>query len=231
MRWVLLVFAVLVSSTADCQKDSTGEERTNRQIGRGWIIPIGIAASTTIDGEVREWALHSHSRALDHLAHLVNPLGTAHVLVPAMSVFYAGSLLAHRAAAESAAVRIAAAYAAADIVESALKHIIGRQRPYVAGNSHRFHAFSSNGDSHSFPSAHVAHITAIAEAVSMQTSSRALSAFFDGVVCLVGWDRVYEDQHWTSDVTATVALSTVISRVTVNWLESRFSRPQSAWRR
>lgn len=228
MRSLLLVFAVLISNTADCQKDSTSEERTNWQNGRVWIIPVGIAASSTIDGEIREWALHTHSRALDHLAHGVNPLGTAHVLVPALAIFYAGSLLAHRASAESAAVKIAAAYVAADIVESALKPIVGRQRPYAAGDSHRFHAFSANGDFHSFPSAHVAHITAIAEAVSMQTNSRSLSGFLDGVVALVGWDRVYEDQHWTSDVTATVALSALVSRATVSWIDSRFSRRQSA---
>ena len=223
MRSLVLVFAVLVSNTANCQKDSTSEERTNRQYGRAWIVPIGIAASSTFDGEIREWALNSHSRALDHLAHTVNPLGTARVLVPAMAVFYAGSLLAHRASAESAAVKIAVAYAAADIVESALKPIIGRQRPYVTGNSHQFHAFSSNGDWHSFPSAHVAHLTAIAEAISMQTTSRPLAAFFDGLVGLVGWDRVYEDQHWTSDVTATIALSAVISRATLSWIDSRLS--------
>ncbi|HKR07772.1 MAG TPA: phosphatase PAP2 family protein [Gemmatimonadaceae bacterium] len=225
MRYLLLVFAVVVSNTANCQQDSTGQERTNRPNVRAWIVPTGIVASTTIDGEMREWALHTHSRKLDHLAHTVNPLGTAHVLVPAMAVFYAGSLVAHRASAESAAVKIAVAYAAADIVESVLKSIIGRQRPFVTGNSHRFHAFSGNGDWHSFPSAHVAHIAAIAEAVSMQTTSRSLAGLFDGLVGLVGWDRVYEDQHWTSDVTATIALSALVSRVAVNWFESRYGRP------
>jgi membrane-associated phospholipid phosphatase len=221
MRSLLLVFAVLVSNTADCQKDSTSEERTSRQNWRAWAVPVGIAASSTIDGEAREWALHTHSHKLDHLAHIVNPLGTAHVLVPTMAIFYLGSLVAHRASAESAAVKIAAAYAAADIVESALKPVVGRQRPYVTGNSHRFQPLSANGDLHSFPSAHVAHITAIAEAVSMQSDSRSLAAFFSGLVALVGWDRVYEDQHWTSDVTATIALSAVVSRATVNWVESR----------
>ncbi len=39
-------------------------------------------------------------------------------------------------------------------------------------------------------------------------------------VALVAWDRVYEDQHWTSDVTATIALSAFVSSVTVRWLET-----------
>jgi membrane-associated phospholipid phosphatase len=39
----------------------------------------------------------------------------------------------------------------------------------------------------------------------------------------MAWDRVYEDQHWTSDVTATIALSSIISSATVRWMESRHS--------
>jgi hypothetical protein len=45
-----------------------------------------------------------------------------------------------------------------------------------------------------------------------------------GLVALVGWDRVYEDQHWTSDVTATIALTGAVSRAVVHWLESRDAR-------
>src|SRR2546423_15379368 len=102
MRSLLLIFAVLLSNTAYCQKDSTSEERTKRQYGRIWTVPIGIAVTATVDGEIREWELHNDSGARDHLAHAVNPLGTAHVLVPAMAIFYEGSLLAHQPFAVSA---------------------------------------------------------------------------------------------------------------------------------
>ena len=98
-----------------------------------------------------------------------------------------------------------------------------RERPHVEGNSHRFHLFTGNGDWHSFPSAHVAHITSIAQAISMQTQSGSVTALCGSLVALMAWDRVYEDQHWTSDVTATIALSSIISSATVRWMESRHS--------
>jgi len=173
---------------------------------------------------MREWAQHSHSRSLDRVAHVINPLGTAHVLIPAMAIFYAGAALTDHVTAEHAAIETAGAYAASDVVESILKPILGRQRPDVTGNSRRFHPFTRNGDWHSLPSAHVAHITAIATAVSMATDSHAIVSVCDGLVALVGWDRIYEDQHWTSDVTATAALSAVISRAAVNWVASRWNR-------
>jgi membrane-associated phospholipid phosphatase len=219
----LIGFAVLLSNTAGAQKDSTSRAVTAHSHARAWIVPIGVIASSTVDPEIREWALRTHARSLDRLAHAINPLGTAHVLVPAMAVFYAGSLLEHSTSMQRVALETAAAYIASDAAESILKPVVGRERPYASGNSHRFRPFTNNGDWHSFPSAHVAHITSIAEAISMQSDSRPLSVACDALVVFVGWDRIYEDQHWTSDVTATAALSTIISNATVRWIKSRWS--------
>jgi membrane-associated phospholipid phosphatase len=182
-----------------------------------------MIASTAMDPEMREWALQTHSPSLDRLARFVNPLGTAHVLVPAMAGFYVASVITHETSAEHGMVETAAAYAASDVVESILKPVIGRERPHAAGNSHRFHPFTTNGDWHSLPSAHIAHITAIASAISIETDSRALSDACDVLVALVGWDRIYEDQHWASDVTATAALTVFISSATVRWVRSRWT--------
>jgi membrane-associated phospholipid phosphatase len=138
-----------------------------------------------------------------------------------MAITYVGAALTDRQSLAAGTLNTAAGYATADLVESVLKPVVGRERPHVEGNSHRFHPFSASGDWHSFPSAHVAHITSIAAAISAQTHSTPLAALSDVLVTLVGLDRVYEDQHWTSDVAATVALSSLVSRATVRWLEAR----------
>ena len=225
MRSLVLVLAapLVMSNTAGCQKDSI-PPNVGVHNSRAWIVPIGVVASSSIDGEMREWALRTHSRSLDRFARVINPLGTAHVLIPALSALYVGAVLTEQVPAEHAAIETASAYATTDAVESILKPLVGRQRPHVTGDSHRFHPFTTNGDFHSLPSAHVAHITAIATAIAMQNDSRPIAALCDGVIALVGWDRIYEDQHWTSDVTATVALSALVSRATVSWVASRWNR-------
>ena len=227
MRSHFVVVAVsqllLISNTAAAQKDSISHPAREQIPARAWIIPVGIAASAAFDPEIREWARGGHSHSLDRFAKAVNPLGTAQRLVPAMAVTYIGALLAHRESLASGTLNTAAGYIASDLVESALKPIVGRERPHATGNSHRFHPFTSNGDWHSFPSAHVAHIASIAEAISEQTHSTPISALCGGLVALVAWDRVYEDQHWTSDVTATIALSSLVSGATVRWLESHWA--------
>lgn len=141
-----------------------------------------------------------------------------------MALTYIGALLTRDESVANGTFNTAAAYIASDLVESVLKPVIGRERPHVEGNSHRFRSFTGNGDWHSLPSAHVAHITSIAQAISMQTQSGSVTALCSSLVALMAWDRIYEDQHWTSDVTATIALSSIISSATVRWMESRHSR-------
>jgi membrane-associated phospholipid phosphatase len=232
MRSNVVVIAIgqllLLSNTAAAQKDSVSHPVRDRTPARAWIVPVGIAASAALDPEMREWTLHTHTRSLDHFAKLVNPLGTAQRLVPAMALTYVTALLTGRESLATGTLNTAAAYVASDLVESALKPMVGRERPHVEGNSHRFQPFTANGDWHSFPSAHVAHVTSIAQAISMQTQSGPVTALCSSLVALVAWDRVYEDQHWTSDVTATIALSSIVSGATVRWLESHWSRSRDA---
>jgi membrane-associated phospholipid phosphatase len=219
---VILVGCLLsTSNTAAAQNDSVADADRKLAPALAWIAPVGIAASAVLDPEAREWALHGHTQSLDRFAKSVNRVGTAQLLVPAMAITYVGALLTHRGSLATGTLNTAAGYLAADLVESALKPVVGRERPHVEGNSHRFHPFTTNGDWHSFPSAHVAHIASIVAAVSAQTHSTLISASGDVLVTLVGLDRVYEDQHWMSDVTATIVLSSMVSRATVRWLESR----------
>ena len=232
MRSSVVVIAVgqllLLSSTVAAQKDSVPHPAHQRLPALTWIIPVGIVASAALDPEMREWTLHTHTRSLDHFAKSVNHLGTTQRLVPALALTYISAFLTGHESLANGTLKTAAAYVASDLVESALKPMIGRERPHVEGNSHRFQPFTASGDWHSFPSAHVAHITSIAQAISMQTRSGPVTALCSSLVALVAWDRIYEDQHWTSDVTATVALSSLVSGATVRWLESHLSRPRDA---
>ena len=232
MRWRLVLLGVGpllgVQSNAAAQADTVSHASEHGASARAWIQPLAIAVSATLDPEVREWALHQQSHFLDHLAKSANALGTARTLVPAMAVTYGAAWLTGRESLANSTLKTAAAYIASDLAESALKPVFGRERPHVSGNSHRFHPFTTNGDWHSLPSAHVAHITAIAEAISLQTDSRPVSLLCGGLVSLVAWDRVYEDQHWTSDVVATIALTNAVSRATIHWIESRRQHSSTA---
>ena len=212
---------LLVCSPASAQNDSVPQPARERPTARAWLVPAGIAATAVLDPELREWALRGHSRSLDHFAKSVNPLGTARVLVPVIALSYVTARVTHNESLSGGTLNTAAAYVVADLVESVLKPVIGRERPHVEGNSRRFHPFTAKGDWHSLPSAHVAHIASIAEAIAVQTHSKPLSMISGALVAAVSWDRLYEDQHWASDVAVTIAVSIAVSGATVRWLESR----------
>ncbi len=149
MRPHVLVFAIglplLIPNTAAAQKDSASQAAGGRAAvddggsRRFWIVPAGIALSAALDPEAREWALHEHTNSLNRLAKSVNPLGTAQRLVPAMALTYIAALLTGHQSLANGTLNTAAAYAASDLAESAIKPVIGRERPHVEGNSHRFH--------------------------------------------------------------------------------------------
>ncbi|MFN2635414.1 MAG: phosphatase PAP2 family protein [Gemmatimonadaceae bacterium] len=215
----MLIILALAPNHVGAQLDST------THISRAWLAPIAVAVAGVSDSEVREWAGRQHNPSLDRVARTVNRLGTARVLVPAMGLTFLSARLTGNTELSGGTIKTAAAYVMSDMFESVLKPIVGRERPHVEGNARRFRPFTANGDWHSLPSAHMAHITSIVEAIAEQTHSRTLELAGSTLVGIVGWDRVYEDQHWTSDVATTIVLTTMVSSATIKWLDSHW-RPR-----
>jgi membrane-associated phospholipid phosphatase len=215
--FVLGLFLLPLPAGAGAQAD------TASHISRAWIAPAaGVATAAVFDSEIREWSIHEKSPGLDRIAKTINPLGTGRVLMPAMAATYVTSRLLGDTAFSRGTIKVASAYLFANIAESILKPAIGRERPHLGGNPRKFHPFTSNGDWHSLPSAHVAHITAVVSAINAQSGSRAVSILGDALIALVSLDRVYEDQHWASDVAFTVALTPAVSRSAIRFLDSHF---------
>jgi len=122
MRSNVVVAAIsqllLISNTAAAQKDSVSGPTRESSSARAWIIPVGIVTSAALDPEMREWALHTHSRSLDRLAKSVNPLGTARILVPGMAITYVGALIMHDESLATGTLNTAVAYIASDSIIS-----------------------------------------------------------------------------------------------------------------
>ena len=212
--FALGIILIPLAERAGAQSDST------TYVSRAWIAPAAIATAAVFDSEIREWSVHERSPRLDRIAKGINPLGTGRVLVPAMAASYLAARLVGDTAFSRGTIKSAAAYTFANIAESILKPMIGRERPHVEGNPRKFRPFTLNGDWHSLPSAHVAHVTALVTAIKAQSNSRAVSIVGDALIALISFDRVYEDQHWASDVAFTVALTPSISRSAIRFLDS-----------
>jgi membrane-associated phospholipid phosphatase len=112
-------------------------------------------------------------------------------------------------------------YAAADAIEALLKPAIGRRRPYAGREPLTFRPFSSSDDFHSFPSAHVVHIASLTSAIAIEADRPWVTALAAVAMTYVGMQRVYRDEHWSSDVVASGMLGVSVARATMSWLHRR----------
>jgi membrane-associated phospholipid phosphatase len=107
----------------------------------------------------------------------------------------------------------------ADIAAVTIKFAAGRARPYVdTGNPADFQLFRGlrNDSYRSFPSGHTINAFAFASTVTRETQFWwPHSVWYVGTVMysgatLMGLSRIYNNQHWASDVMGGAALGTVI---------------------
>ena len=97
-------------------------------------------------------------------------------------------------------------------VVTALRPLIGRQRPYDRFGTPPVGSYKP-GKGKSMPSRHTASAAAIASAAAYAFSSPALTALMLALCLLIAALRVLSGQHYVSDVLAALAVSFLISLI------------------
>ena len=114
------------------------------------------------------------------------------------------------------------------VLGTGIKLLVGRARPAAD----LVNVISQLSD-YSFPSGHVLYFTAFFGFLAFLTYTlvehsgwrRLLLAIFGGMVSLIGLSRIYEGQHWASDVLASYLLGSIWLALTVyfyRWGKTRF---------
>lgn len=168
---------------------------------------IGLA-----DDWFRERATASDGTGGRRLARAVRPLGAPEVLGPALLLGYLGARALERPALTAATVRVGASVVIAGAAAEGLKLAVGRVRPIdIAEETDHFQPFSGHD---SFPSSHATLAFAGAAALDRETGAGWVPWVAYPLAGLVGWSRVHDDLHWTSDVVGGAALGFWIARKT-----------------
>jgi membrane-associated phospholipid phosphatase len=115
----------------------------------------------------------------------------------------------------------------AGVLSFVLKLALGRSRPYLNEGNNFFRPFSSifNQDWKSLPSGHSTVAFVLSTVLSRNASSPVLKivAYLPAVLTMIS--RVYQDQHWTSDVFAGAALGYFVGTWVVDHHEQINSSP------
>jgi len=192
---------------------------------RFWVTAGGaIAAAALLDETARTFWLDRHSTFASSLADAGNFAGTGRNIIAGLAVTYIVARVTHHRRAADAVLRVSAGYAVSNVIVGVLKPVVGRHRPDSTNDAWRFKPFSTEGAWHSFPSSHAVHAFSIAAGGAIVTRRSWVSALGYTGATVVAWSRVYDDQHWTSDVTTSAVIGMSAVATTMDWLDRRWPR-------
>jgi membrane-associated phospholipid phosphatase len=192
-----------------------------------WATAAGaITAAALLDEPARTFWLDHHSGFARTLADAGNAAGTGRNIIAGLAITYVVARVTHHRRAADAVLRISAGYAVSNVIVGVLKPVVGRHRPDSTNDAWRFDPFSTEGEWHSFPSSHAVHAFSIAAGAAIATRRSWVAALGYSGATVVAWSRVYDDEHWTSDVTTSAVIGMSAVATTMEWLDRRWPPPR-----
>jgi len=192
---------------------------------RFWIAAGGaVVTAAVLDERMRHTSLAHRSGVLDDLADAGNAMGTGRNLIAGLAVTYVAARLVKRRGVADDVLRVAAGYAVSNAIVGVLKPIVGRHRPDSTNDAWRFDPLTTAGTFHSFPSSHAVHAFSLAAGAAIVSRRAWVGAAGYSAATVVAWSRIYDDQHWGSDVTASAVIGIASAATTIRWLDRRFPR-------
>ncbi len=204
---------------------AAGERHTLFARRDAWFAAATVASvalATRLDGWAEDEAPENNGVLARDVSRAAERIGNPLYTVPVFLAFRVVDALESRSDRAASLVRIAKGAAAAGAAAGVVKIVVGRARPFqTPGDQDVIRPFSGNT---SFPSGHAAFAFGLAAAIDRETSARWVPWVVYPLAGLVGWSRIRDDQHWTSDVVAGAALGFWTARKVVN-LARRGIRP------
>lgn len=149
------------------------------------IIMSSCSNAMNIDVRTREIVLSSETDLLDETMHFISSVGGEEISIPLAFAFPGREY--RRDLTKTLYVNALITYG--------LKAAIGKRRP---PGPHEYKHFTTDSRYHSMPSGHTSHVFAIATVISRYHPKYKFAVYTFAI--LVGVSRVYEDEHWITDV-------------------------------
>jgi membrane-associated phospholipid phosphatase len=211
MTWLLFAAlagaapaAVAASTPADTSAAARQPLFTRRDLAYAAITTAAVFGASTQDVYISRHALAPRSDTERDFASGIRELGDGAVVIPALAITYGVARLAGQPVVAASVLRIGISTVAAGASAVVLKRAFGRSRPSEApGDIDELRPFSSHD---SMPSGHTTLAFAFARALDIETRARWVPWVVYPAATLVGWSRIHDNDHWTSDVVAGAAV-------------------------
>ncbi len=184
-----------------------------------------LAGALLLDRAIESTVPDGGGRTLDDLTDALNHGGRPQYAVVLLGGTWAAGALAGRGEVRDAALHVGAGLAAGGVLNGALKYTVGRERPSVTDDPHRYRPLNAENRWQSFPSGHAVVAFSLASALSEEARAPWVTVLAYGGAAAVAWSRVYDDKHWASDVTAGALIGILAGRGTVRLLHRAGAEP------
>lgn len=138
-------------------------------------------------------------------------------------VYLTGLILKDEKLRRTGVLMIASA-TSAGVLQQVLKSLVGRARPVADLGKDTFDPFNSSRNFHSFPSGHAILAFTNAYALAKQFKSPWIKAGIYTIGAIPGISRVWDGQHWLSDVIFAYAVSIATVESIDRYLDSKYDQ-------
>jgi membrane-associated phospholipid phosphatase len=201
---------------------AVGQDEPGRHEALEWSgAAVIFAGALLLDGPARSTLSTRADTTIPRAALIADVLGRPSTYAPVLAGMLGTALVAGDHELSRDVASTGAALLAAEVGTRGLKFIVGRARPDTPdSDGDEFRLLTRDGLWSSFPSGHATTAFAMAAAVDHHTHDAWTTAIAYGAATAVGWARVRENRHWTSDVVAGALVGSFLSEATLRWLDS-----------
>ena len=196
--------------------------RTPFQIDNGNIlVTIGVSGAVGLtyvfDKDIRDKLQASKGKSLDKAADAGSQAGNPIYHLGFAALVYGGAIAADSPKWKEVGEMIGESLILADASTLLLKETTGRGRPNATQDNGDFKPLRFKNNYDSFPSMHTASSFALASVLAATSESFTLKAAYYSAATFVGFSRLYQNQHWASDVIMGAALGELCGRIVTHY--------------
>lgn len=170
---------------------------------KDWITfssVIGLTAlSTLADEEVKNYSQKNQTNFQNNIFN-IDKYYRLDYAIGSMVLLYGYGLIAEDDNTRKLAVKLAEATALASSITLVSKIAIGRARPFLGKDNYYTNSLNFKDDYNSFPSEHTTLAFAYSSVMANEIDNIFWKVGWYSAASLVGYARIYHNQHWFSDV-------------------------------
>lgn len=183
------------------------------------VLATGLAFS--LDPKIKEEVSYQHTPALDNATGFGEKYGSiSYAGIFAGGMYITGKIIGDKSIATTGRM-LTESVLYSGLAVSLLKYTVGRSRPYTNEGPATMFTYSFQEANVSFPSGHTATAFAVSTVLANRIDNPIATIALYGLAGFTGYQRIYDNKHWFSDVFVGAAIGYFIGSSIVNSEEKR----------